>query len=151
GTADDGRVSLAALEAPASLTGGTDFAAALTWAASRCAAARGGGPLAVHVVTALQRTGFRDLEGFSLPKGVPVHVWDVGTATTGNVAIIEVRPVSLMVRAEQPTTVQATILNARTEPLELRPVRLRLANGSKVIEIPAVASASPGSSATVAF
>src|SRR5439155_23629375 len=38
GAAEDGRVSLASLEAPATLTGGTDFAAALTWAASRGAA-----------------------------------------------------------------------------------------------------------------
>src|SRR5262245_7608176 len=37
----DGRVSLAYLEAPTTLTGATDFAAALTWAADRCAAARG--------------------------------------------------------------------------------------------------------------
>src|SRR5262245_49995321 len=44
GAADDGRVSLTGLKAPASLTGGTDFAAALSWAAGRCAAARGGGP-----------------------------------------------------------------------------------------------------------
>ena len=45
GSTEDGRVSLASLEAPATLTGGTDFAAALTWAAARCDAARGSGPL----------------------------------------------------------------------------------------------------------
>src|SRR5262245_11738703 len=53
GPSEDGRLSLAALEAPTSLTGGTDFAAALTWAAARCATARGGGPLEVHLFTDL--------------------------------------------------------------------------------------------------
>src|SRR5215470_11345040 len=47
GYAADGRSSFADVTAPAALTGGTDFAAALTWAAARCDAARGGGgPLA---------------------------------------------------------------------------------------------------------
>jgi hypothetical protein len=148
---EDGRVSLDSLEAPATLTGGTDFAAALSWAAARCAAARGSGPPAVHVLTDLQRTGFGSLEGFAFPKDVPVHVWDVGPARSGNVAVTGVRPVSLMVRADYPTTVEATILNARTEPLNQRSVRLRLANKGKVIEIPAVASAAAGASTTVAF
>jgi hypothetical protein len=149
GSSEDGRVSLSGLKAPATLVGGTDFAAALTWAAARCEAARGSGPLAVHVLTDLQRTGFGSLEDFALPKDVLVHVWDVGPAASGNVAVTEVRPISLMVRAEQPAVVQATILNARTEPLEQQPVRLRLANKGKVIEIPAVASAAAGASTTV--
>ena len=118
---EDGRVSLADLKAPADLIGGTDFAAALTWAGSRCEAARGGGPLAVYVITDLQRTGFGSLETFAFPKDVPLHVRDVGPAPTGNVAVTEVRPASLLVRAEQPTTVQATVLNARPEPLDQRP------------------------------
>jgi Aerotolerance regulator N-terminal/von Willebrand factor type A domain len=147
----DGRAALVGLEAPATLTGATDFAAALTWAAARCAAARGGGPVAVHVLTDLQRTGFGSLEGFAFPKDVPVHVWDVGTEASGNVAVTEVRPVSLMVRADNPTTVQATVLNAHTEPLDQRPVRLRLANRGKVIDIPAVASAAAWASTTVSF
>jgi hypothetical protein len=151
GSEEDGRVSLAGLKAPATLVGGTDFAAALTWAAARCDAARGSGPLAVHILTDLQRTGFGSLEEFRFPKDVPVHVWDVGPGATDNVAVTEVRPASLMVRANQPTTVHATILNARTEPLDQRPVRLRLANKAKVIEIPAVASAAAGASTTVSF
>jgi hypothetical protein len=151
GSSEDNRLSLASLEAPATLTGGTDFATALSWAAARCATARGAGPLAVHVLTDLQRTGFGNLEEFTFPKDVPVHVWDVGTAPSGNVAVTEVRPVSLMVRADHPTTVQATILNARTEPLEQQPVRLRLANKGKVIDIPAVASAAAGAATTVTF
>jgi hypothetical protein len=148
---EDGRVSLASLEAPATLMGGTDFAAALSWAADRCAAAAGNGPRAVHILTDLQRTGFGSLEDFAFPKDVPVHVWDVGPAETGNIAVTGIRPVGLMVRADHPTTVQATILNAHTEPLNQRPVRLRLANKRKVIEIPAVASAAAGASTTVAF
>jgi hypothetical protein len=150
-SSEDGRVALNSLEAPVSLTGGTDFATALTWAAARCAAARGGGPLAVHVLTDLQRTGFGNLEAFTFPKDIEVHVWDVGPAASANVAVTEVRPVSLMVPADHPAIVQATILNSRTEPLDQRPVRLALANKSKVIEIPAVASASPGASTTVTF
>src|SRR5262245_44506987 len=78
----DGRVSLGDLKAPKALTGGTDFAAALTWAGSRCEAARGGGPLAVHVLTDLQRSGFGSVDTFAFPKDVPVHVWDVGPAPT---------------------------------------------------------------------
>jgi hypothetical protein len=148
---NDGRVSLGALEAPATLTGGTDFAAALTWAGSRCEAARGGGPLAVHVITDLQRTGFGSLDTFAFPKDVPVRVWDVGPAPSGNVAVTEVRPASLMVPAEFPTTVQATVLNSRPEPLDQRSVRLRLANKGKVITLPGVASAAPGASTTVTF
>jgi hypothetical protein len=148
---EDGRVSLDSLEVPATLTGGTDFAAALSWAAARCTVARGSGPLAVHVLTDLQRSGFGSLEDFAFPKDVPVHVWDVGAAGSDNVAVTGVRPVSLMVRADYPTTVEATILNTRTEPLNQQPVRLRLANKSKVIEIPAVASAAAGASTTVAF
>jgi hypothetical protein len=150
GASGDGRQSLTALEAPANLTGGTDFAAALTWAAARCAAARGG-PLEVHVLTDLQRSGFGSLEAFAFPKDVPVRVWDVGMPTSGNVAVTEVRPVSLLVRADQSATVEATILNARAEPLEQRPVRLRLANKDKVLTIPAVASAAAGASTTVTF
>ncbi len=151
GSPEQGRGSLAALEAPEALTGGTDFAAALSWAAARCAAARGSGPLAVHVLTDLQRTGFGGLEDFSFPKDVPVHVWDVGPAGSGNVAVTSVRPVSLLVRADRPTTVQATLLNARTDSLDQRPVRLGLANKGKVIEIPAVASAAAGATTTVTF
>jgi hypothetical protein len=151
GSAEDGRLSLSSLQVPATLTGGTDFAAALSWAAGRCAAARGSGPLAVHVLTDLQRTGFGSLEEFAFPKDVLVHVWDAGEAATGNVAVTDVRPVSLMVRAEHPTTVQATILNAQTESLQQRPVHLRLANRGKVIDIPAVATAAAGASTTVAF
>lgn len=151
GSPEDGRVSLSSLEAPETLTGGTDFAAALTWAAGRCEAARGSGPLAVHILTDLQRTGFGNLEEFAFPKDVPVHVWDVGPAGFGNIAVTAARPVSLMVRADYPTTVEATILNARSEPLDQRPVRLALRNKSKVIEIPAVASAPAGASTTVTF
>ena len=151
GSGGDGRVSLADLKAPASLTAGTDFAAALTWAAARCDAARGSGPLAVHVLTDLQRTGFGGLEAFAFPKDVPVRVWDAGPAPSGNVAVTEVRPVSLMVRADHPTTVQATVLNARTEALDQRPVRLSLANKGKVITLPGVASAAPGAATTVSF
>ena len=151
GSPEDGRVSLASLEAPATLTGGTDFAAALSWAAGRCEAARGSGPLAVHILTDLQRTGFGNLEEFAFPKDVSVHVWDVGPAGSANVAVTGARPVSLMVRAGYPTTVEATVLNARTEPLDQRPVRLALRNKSKVIEIPAVASAPAGASTTVTF
>ncbi len=146
----DERKSLADLEAPP-LTGGTDYAAALTWAAARCAAARGSGPLAVHVVTDLQGSGFGNRDAFSFPNDVAVHVWDVGPAATGNVAVTEVRPLSLMVRADGPATVQATIQNARPESLDQRPVRLRLANKGKVIELPAVTSAASGGSATVSF
>ena len=148
---DDGRVSLADLKPPAALTGGTDFAAALTWAGSRCEAARGGGPLAVHVITDLQRTGFGSVDTLAFPKDVPVHVWDVGPAPTGNVAVTEVRPTSLMVRADHPTAVQATVLNARAGPLDQRPVRLSLANKGKVITLSGVASAAPGASTTVTF
>ncbi len=151
GSPGDGRVSLADLKAPEVLTGGTDFAAALTWAAARCDAARGSGPLAVHVLTDLQRSGFGTLEAFAFPKGVPVRVWDAGPAATGNVAVTEVRPVSLMVRADQPTTVQATVLNARPERLDQLPVRLTLANGGKVVTLSGVASAAPGASTTVGF
>ncbi len=151
GPSEDTRFALASLEAPATLTGGTDFAAALSWAAARCAAARGSGPLAVHILTDLQRSGFGNLEDFAFPKDVPVHVWDVGPAGFDNVAVTEVRPASLMVRAEYPTLVQATILNATTEPFHQRPVRLHLTNKSKVIEIPAVASAAAGASTTVSF
>src|SRR5437764_2223250 len=147
----DGRFSPGDLEAPAALTGGTDFAAALTWAGSRCEAARGGGPLAVHVITDLQRTGFGSLDTFTFPKDVPVRIWDVGPAASGNVAVTEVRPASLMVPADHPTTVQATVLNSRPEPLDQRPVRLRLANKGKVITLPGVASAAPGASTTVTF
>ena len=151
GSPEDGRVSLSSLEAPETLTGGTDFAAALSWAAGRCEAARGSGPLAVHILTDLQRTGFGSLEDFSFPKDVPVHVWDVGPAGSGNIAVTEVRPDGLMVRAEYPASVQATLLNARMEPLNQQPVRLALRNKGKVIEIPAVASAAAGASTTVAF
>src|SRR5262249_36925775 len=80
GSSEGGRLSLASLEAPAPRTGGTDFAAALSWAAARCAAAHGNGPRAVHILTDLQRTGFGNLEDFAFPKDVPVHVWDVGPA-----------------------------------------------------------------------
>jgi hypothetical protein len=151
GYAADGRSSFADVTAPAALTGGTDFAAALTWAVARCDAARGGGPLAVHVVTDLQRTGFGSLEGFAFPKDVPVRVWDVGPAAAANVAVTEVRPASLMVRADQPTTVRATVLNARAESLEQRPVQLRLSNGGKTVTVPAVAKAPPGGVAGVSF
>ncbi len=147
----DGKVSLSDLKAPAPLTGGTDFAAALTWAGSRCEAARGAGPLAVHVITDLQRSGFGSLDTLSFPKDVPVHVWDVGPAATANVAITEIRPTSLMVRADTPTTVQATVLNARSEPLDQRPVRLSLSNKGKTITLPGVASARPGGTTTVTF
>jgi hypothetical protein len=150
-TLADGRTSFSNLKAPATLVGGTDFAAALTWAGSRCEAARGGGPLAVYIVTDLQRSGFGSLESFAFPKDVPVHVRDVGPAPTKNVAIIEVRPANLMVRADQQTTVQATILNSRAEALEKLPVQLRLSNKEKVITLQAMASAIPGASTTVIF
>ena len=148
--ADDGRVSLADLKAPDVLAGGTDFAAALTWAGSRCEAARGG-PLAVHVITDLQRSGFGSLDALAFPKDVPVRVWDVGPAATANVAVTEVRPASLIVRADHPTAVRATVLNARPEPLAGRPVRLTLTNKNKSFTLPGVASAAAGSSTTVTF
>jgi hypothetical protein len=150
GTAD-GRVSPADLKAPAAHHGGTDFAAALTWAGSRCEAARGGGPLAVHMITDLQRSGFGSLDTLAFPKDVPVHVWDAGPAPSANVAVTEVRPASLMVKADQPAVVQATVLNARPEPLDQRPVRLRLANGAKSFTLPGSASAAPGGTTTVTF
>jgi hypothetical protein len=151
GANEEGRVSVADLKAPERLLGGTDFAAALNWAGSRCEAARGSGPLAVHIITDLQRTGFGSVDTLSFPKDIPVYVWDVGPAPTSNVAVTEVRPASLMVRADNQTTVRATILNARTEPLAQAPVRLRLMNRGKTITIPGVASAAPGASTTVTF
>jgi hypothetical protein len=146
GSSSDGRVSLSDLKAPATLTGGTDFAAALTWAGSRCEAARGGGPLAVHIITDLQQSGFGGVVSFAFPTDVPVYVWDVGPGPSvagDNVAVTEVRPARLMVRADQSTTVQAVVLNAREEPLD-RPVRLRLTNQGKVVTASAVASAPAG-------
>lgn len=151
GSSDDGRVSIADLKAPETLIGGTDFAAALTWAAARCEAARGSGPLSVHVLTDRQRTGFGSLEAFAFPKDVPVQVWDIGPAPATNVAVTEVRPSSLIVRAEHSTTVQAAILNSTPEPIEQRPVRLTLANQGKTITLPGVASAGPGASTTITF
>ncbi len=151
GSADDGRVALADLKAPEILAGGTDYAAALAWAAARCDAARGSGPLAVHVLTDLQRSGFGTLEAFAFPKDVPVRVWDAGPAATGNVAVTEVRPFRLMVRADLPTTIQATVLNARPERIDQLPVRLTLANGGKVVTLAGVASAAAGASTTVGF
>lgn len=148
---EDGKVSLSNLKAPEQLVGGTDFAAALTWAGSRCEAARGGGPLAVHVVSDLQRSGFGSLDTMAFPKDVPVKVWDVGPASIANVAITDVRPAGLMVRADQPTTVQAQVLNARLEPLSARAVRLTLTNKGKTFTLPGVASAAPGATATVTF
>lgn len=148
---EDGRVSVSDLKAPEALTGGTDFAAALTWAGSRCEAARGGGPLEVHVITDLQRSGFGSLDTLSFPKDVPVRVWDVGPAASANVAVTEVRPAGLMVAADQPTTVRAQILNARPEPLVQRAVRLNLTNKGKSFTLPGVASAAPGASTTVTF
>jgi hypothetical protein len=150
-SSSEGTVSPGDLKAPTTLTGGTDFAAALSWADSRCEAARGGGPLAVHVITDLQRSGFGRIDSLAFPKDVPVRVWDVGPASNSNIAVIEVRPSSLMVRAEQPTTIQATVLNSRTEPLDQRPVRLTLANKGMTISLPGVASAVPGASTTVTF
>jgi hypothetical protein len=147
----DGRISPESLRARANLSAGTDFAAALAWAGSRCEAARGGGPLAVHVITDLQRTGFGSLDAFAFPKDVPVQVWDVGPAPVVNIAITEVRAGSLMVRAEQSTTIQATILNSRPESLDQRSVSLKLVNKGKVIALPGVASAAPGASTTVTF
>ena len=38
----------------------------------------------------LQRTGFGNLEAFTFPKDIQVHVWDVGPAASANVAVIEV-------------------------------------------------------------
>ena len=151
GSSDDGRVSVSNLKAPETLVGSTDFAAALTWAAARCEAARGAGPLSVHVLTDRQRTGFGSLEAFAFPKDVPVQIWDIGPATSGNIAVTEVRPNSLIVRAEHSTTVQATVLNSTPEPMEQQPVRLTLANKSKAITLPGVASAAPGASTTVTF
>ncbi len=150
-SSDDDRGSLAVLEAPTTLTGGTDFAIALSWAAARCNAARGSGPLAVHVITDVQRTGFGSLEEFVFPKDVPVRLWDVGKAGVANVAVTDVRPGNLLVPADRPTTVQATVFNAQSVPLDRLPVRLRLANDGKVVDIPAVASAAAGASATVSF
>lgn len=151
GSSSDGQIAIAELKAPVALTGGTDFAAALTWAGSRCDAARGSGPLAVYVISDLQRTGFGSLDSFAFPKDVPVHVRDVGPAPTANVAITEVRPVSLMVKADQQTTIQATVLNSRSEPLERLPVHLKLSNKDKVYTLHGAASASPGASNTVTF
>ena len=148
---DDGRSSLDDLKAPDVLAGGTDFAAALAWAGARCEAARGGGPLAVHVITDLQRSGFGGVDALAFPKDVPVKVWDVGPGSTANVAVTEVRPAGLLVRAEQPTTIQATVLNARPEPLAGRAVRLTLRNGGKSFTLPAAASAVPGGWAAVSF
>jgi hypothetical protein len=116
GPSEDSRVSLAGLKSAGDPHGWhrlrrrSDLGCC-----SMCRRTRGG-PLAVHVLTDLQRTGFGTLEAFAFPQDVHVHVWDVGTAATGNVAVTEVRPLSLMVRADQPTTVQATILNAERSP-----------------------------------
>ncbi len=152
GTLDnDGRGTLARLEAPAALTGGTDFSAALTWAASRCEGARGRGPLSVTIITDLQRSGFGNLEGFTFPQDVLVNVVDVGERAAANVAVTEVRPISLLAPADRPTTVQATILNAQAVSLDRETVHLRLSNGNKTVNIPAVASAAPGASTTVSF
>jgi hypothetical protein len=56
-----------------------------------------------------------------------------------------------MVRADSPTTVQATILNARSGRLDQRPVRLKLSNKGKSIALSGVVSAAPGASTTVTF
>jgi hypothetical protein len=147
----DGRAAISDLKAPDGLTGGTDYSVALNWAGTRCESARGLGPLAVHIVTDLQRSGFGSLETLAFPKDVPVNVWDVGPAATRNVAVTEVRPTHLMVKADQSTTVHVSVLNARPEPLDHLPVRLRLANKDKVVTLTGTASAGPGASATLTF
>ncbi|HVX12866.1 MAG TPA: BatA domain-containing protein [Pirellulales bacterium] len=141
---------LAALAAPPSCFGGTDYGAAMDWARDVLAKAPSGARK-LHIFTDLQRSGLAWSEVDSLQDDVVTTLHDLGRSAVNNVAVTEARADRVWVRPGEPASVQATVHNGGPFGTEELSVVLRLAAGERKLELRERVKIDPGASESVRF
>ncbi len=111
--------------APQSLTGDTNYLAALSWARDR-AAAFSEALVDVVIVTDLQQSGAAGdpslAASLEFPKNVPVRVVAVNRAAANNVAVTNLVGPATRVAERQKVEFRATLFNFGTLPIEETPL-----------------------------
>lgn len=138
------------LSAPASLTGATNFSAAMAWARDVCVKSKQQKQRVV-LLTDLQRSGLDWAETESLPSGVQIDVIDLGQQQTSNAAVSAVKIPVPVVRPGKTTAVTATIFNAGPFSLEKADVVLHATRGDRQINLRQQISLTAGATGLVDF
>ena len=138
------------LQAPSSLTGATNFSAAMAWARDVCVKSK---QLKRRVVlfTDLQRAGLDWAETEPLPPGIEVQVVDLGQPQTSNAAVTAIKVPGPVIRPGKTTSVTATIFNAGPFSLEKVEVVMHATRGDRQINLRQQISLVPGSTGLVDF
>lgn len=128
----------------------TDHGKALDWARDLMIVS-GRHDRAVYYLTDLQRSGAASGDRPGWPEGVRVEVVDVGKPVPREVAVSDVRVDRAEVRAGEPVTVSAVVVNTGVLPARNVPVRLTLEGPTRPTAPPRSVTLEPGTSAEVTF
>ncbi|WP_217647012.1 BatA domain-containing protein [Planctomicrobium piriforme] len=136
-------IKIEELKGPEALFAATSDTAALNWAREICekspAVERD-----VYLFTDLQRSGLDWIEGAAFPKGVRVHVEDLGREGVNNVAVVEALPAKTLLRPGEGTTIAVTLFNYGPFELADVPVQLTLKQGARTVHREEKVSLPPG-------
>lgn len=138
------------LQAPANLSGSTNFSAAMAWARDVCVKSKQQQRQLV-VITDLQRSGLDWAETEPLPPGVEVRVVDLGQPQTSNAAVSGVKIPAPVVRPGKSTTVTTSIFNAGPFALDKVDVVLHATKGDRQINLRQQVNLASGSTGLVDF
>ena len=138
------------LKAPRESYSATDYAAAFRWAYDVCTTSKAK-TVELHVITDLQQSGLEFSEVEPMPEEVLVKVHDLGRDLPNNVAIVGSTPARLVVRPDETTKVEVSLLNAGAFVLEEVPVVLDLKNDNRTIHERQKIKLEPGSLEKVEF
>jgi hypothetical protein len=138
------------LQAPATVSGATNFSAAMAWARDVCVKSKQA-QRRVVLLTDMQRSGLDWAETESLPADVEVRIVDLGQPQTSNASISAVKTAGPVTRPGKTTTVIATLANAGPFTLEKVDIALHASRGDRQINLRQSISLAPGSTAAVNF
>jgi hypothetical protein len=144
---DDRDAALDALRPADDPAGATDYGAAMAWARDVCLRAPPG-PIDVHVLTDLQRSGLGWTPTEAFPAAARLHVHDLGQPLVNNVAVAALAHETLA-RPGRSLAVRATVVNHGPFPLHDLPVVLALTSEGRARRVTQGVSLDPGATADV--
>jgi hypothetical protein len=147
---DDRNGGSANIAAPDSLSGATDYGAAMAWARDLCVKADSA-PADLYVLTDLQRSGLDWTSTEPFPPNVTLHIEDVGQALVDNVAVTAALPSRTVVHPGEGLAIDVTLFNFGPMPHEDRSVSLTLSSTSRTQRMRDTVSLEPGKASQVTF
>lgn len=135
---------------PGSLSGATDYGAAMAWARDACIR-HGSPPTELYVLTDLQRSGLDWTTTDPFPDAVTLRLEDFGKPLVNNVAITAAVPARTLIHPGDELVIDVTLFNFGPFPLEDVPVSLVLTSGSRTQRMRDTAALEPGKAALVSF